>query len=562
MSWPDALFQWFAASPPRYWAVVWVLGGITAGLALAPELGAARVWARRLAHPAWFALAVLLTFLAFRWPTWFADAQVNPDEAHMIAGAITLREYPVFWRDVDGTTHGPLADYVLLLAPALGLPMDFAGARLVGTLLQVATLLAVWIAARRLFDAGSARLALLPALLFWAATSFYDLLQYSSELMPICLTAVGGALGAVAVTTPSVFGRRAALFGAAFLLGLVPYAKLQGVLQAGLIGLILAGAVWRSTAGSEQARRMDLGWLLGGALLPTVLLLVGLATAGLLREFYESYVRNNVLYANARHMSYADQLSGWVGYLDATPGCLAFFLGTLLAALLLLGPGVRGNRRPVLALGWALAFVGFLSVIVPGRTYLHYQHFLVAPGAFLLAASLHAARAGFGNLSPWVARATAVVAVLIAAWPQVSARRSEHNPFIERYTGPRAAGSSDIGQLLQSKLQPGDRLAIWGWRPGLYVETGLPQGTRDGQTSRMIEQSPMRTYYRKRYLADMVRNRPRWFVDATGGDNFAYKNRSSEGHQTFWDLEGFVRTDYELVGEADGCRLYRRKGGS
>ncbi|HEX7631336.1 MAG TPA: hypothetical protein VF388_04315 [Lacunisphaera sp.] len=556
MHWPDALFHWFAASPIRYWVTAWTLFGLTAGLALLPESGSSRVWVRRLAHPAWFALAVLLTFLAFRWPTWFADEQVNPDEAHMIAGAITLREYPVFWRDVDGTTHGPLDDYILLLAPALGLPMDFAGARLVGTLLQVATLLAVWIAAGRIFDSGSARLAILPALLLWAATSFYDLLQYSSESMPICLAALGGAVGTVALTTSSLIGRRLGLFGAAVLLGLVPYAKLQGILQAGCIGLVLVALVWRSSSGNERGWQMDLGCLVVGALLPTLLLLAALAGVDLIGEFYQSYWRNNVLYANARHLSYADQLHGFIDYLDATPGVLAFCRGTLLAALLLLVPAMRGSRRDALALGWLIALVGFLSVIVPGRTYLHYQHFLIAPAAFLLAASLHAARSGFGRLSPWVARGAAVAAAVIATWPQISYRRSQYNPLPERYAGPQAAGRSEIGRLLLTKLAPKDRLSVWGWRPGLYVETGLPQGTRDGQTSRMIEQSPMREYYRRRYLADLMRNQPRWFVDATGGDNFAYKNRGLEGHQTYSDLATWVKENYESAGEADGCQLY------
>jgi hypothetical protein len=561
MDWPDDLFRWFAAAPARYWITAWGAFGLSALLAFAPETaGSARAWARRLAHPAWFAAAVLVTFLAFRWPTWFAPDQINPDEAHMIAGAITLRDFPVFWRDVDGTTHGPLNDYVLLLAPALGLPLDFAGARFVGTLLQTLTLLAVWVAGRRLFDPVSARLGVLPALLMWAATSFWDFLQYSSELMPIALAAAGGALGTVGLTAQGVGSRRAALVTGAVLLGLVPYAKLQGVPLAGVIGGLLVVGAWRSSAG--RARWLELTCLLAGALAPTLLLLGGLALLGLLGEFHQAYWRSNLIYAGERHMTYAKQLKEWTFFLDGAKGSLAFFQGTLWAALLLLVPAAWGPRRLMLGLGWLLALAAFYTVLAPGRHYFHYAHFLFAPGAFLLAASLHAARAGLNPWSHWLARGATVFAMLVALSPQVSFRRAEPHPFLEGYAGPVATGHSEIGRLLRAAQQPGDRLAIWGWRPQLYVETGLPQATRDGQTSRMIDAGPMFDFYRARYLADFVRTRPRWFVDAVGGNNFAYTDRWAQGHQTFRDLAAVIRSDYVLVGEADGCRLYRRKSDS
>ena len=61
----------------------------------------------------------------------------NPDEPQMIAGAITLERFPVYWEYVDGTTHGPLANVPLLIGNALGLPLDYAGARFVAGVLMI-----------------------------------------------------------------------------------------------------------------------------------------------------------------------------------------------------------------------------------------------------------------------------------------------------------------------------------------------------------------------------------------------------------------------------------------
>ena len=557
-------FLWQAAEPARYWAVVWTSLGVTALLSFLPALavGAKHHWPGRLAHPVIFSGVFVATFLAWRWPTWFAGPQPNPDEAHMIAGAITLRDYPVFWRDVDGTTHGPLNDYALLPATAAGLPLDLVGARFTGSLLAAGALLAVWLTTRRWLDDASSRLALLPALVFWGGTSFWDFFQYSSELVPLFLIAVGGTLGTVALKSGSPLWRRAALAGAAAALGLVPYAKLQAIPLAAAVGFILLCATfgWPNPK-STRARYVETGWLVAGALVPTLLLLVTLAGSGLLAEFFQAYIRSNLLYAESRHLSWGGQLLDWNRYLAAAPGSASFFQGYLWAALLLLVPALFRGGRPAFwtTLGWAVAIASFLTVLAPGRTYLHYLHFLVPGAAFLLACSLSAAQQNLAPISPWLARAALLVGLLVALGPQLAFRHREDHPFLRSHVAWRATPPSSLVARLKMESLPRDRLTIWGWRPMLHVETGLPQGTRDGQTQRMIEPGPMAEYYRNRFMGDFQRNRPRWFVDAVGPGNFAYEDRRSQDHRTFRALALVVRDDYELLGEFDGCRLYRRK---
>lgn len=556
--------MWQAADTARYWAIVWTGLGVTALLALLPAFAevANRRWLARLAHPGIFAGVLLVSFLAWRWPTWFAGPQPNPDEAHMIAGAITLRDHPAFWRDVDGTTHGPLNDYALLPVIAVGLSLDLVGARFTGSLLAAGALLAVWLATRRWLDDASSRLALLPALVFWGGTSFWDFFQYSSELVPLSLTTAGGALGSAALRIENSTWRRVTLAGAAVALGLVPYAKLQAVPLAVTVGVVLVGATLACPhSGPRRTSWLEACWLIGGAVAPTLLLLLSLAASGLMGEFYQSYIKSNLLYAGSRHLSWGEQLKGWSEYLASAPGSAAFFYATLWAALLLLVPGLFRGARPAVwtALGWVIAIASFITVLAPGRAYLHYLHFLVPGAAFLLACSLGAAQQNLTPISPWIARAAMVVGVLVALVPQMAFRHGEDHPFLRDHAALRSRPPSSLAARLNQEGLPGDRLAVWGWRPMLHVETGLPQGTRDGQTQRMIETGPMTEYYRDRFLKDFLRNKPRWFVDAVGPGNFAYEDRRSQDHRSFRGLAHVVREDYELLGEFDGCRLYRRK---
>src|SRR5688572_6555404 len=63
----------------------------------------------------WWGLAGAV-LLCFRWELILAPFEFNPDEAQLIAGALTLRHDPVFWRSVDGLTAGPFVFIPLIPA--------------------------------------------------------------------------------------------------------------------------------------------------------------------------------------------------------------------------------------------------------------------------------------------------------------------------------------------------------------------------------------------------------------------------------------------------------------
>jgi hypothetical protein len=125
----------------------------------------------------------------------------------------------------------------------------------------------------------------------------------------------------------------------------------------------------------------------------------------------------------------------------------------------------------------------------------------------------------------------------------------------------RAEAPSDAALFLRRHARPGDTVAMWGWESHLLVEAGLAHGTREAHTANQIMIWPLRPYYVTRYLWDMERREPDWFVDVVGEGSFAFVDRAREAHETVPALRELVATRYELVGEFKNKRVYRRLAG-
>jgi hypothetical protein len=151
------------------------------------------------------------------------------------------------------------------------------------------------------------------------------------------------------------------------------------------------------------------------------------------------------------------------------------------------------------------------------------------------------------------------VFLLCGLGPQIWWRIGEPQPFVGFFTANHGAlVQSEVSREILHHASPGECLGMWGWMPVFWVETGLFQATRDGQTSRQIEPHPRRDYYRARFLQDLVRSRPPVFVDAVGPGNFVYQDRAQDAHETFPELRAYIADNYHLVGDIEGSRIYVR----
>ena len=198
------MLEWFDSHPALYWTLAWSglalllvagLGPVVAALGGEKiELATRRLW------PRWVFLAVMtLTFFAFRWPLFFVGEELNPDESQLIAGGITLQSDPIYWRSVDGSTHGPLDTYPLLAVRLVGLPINYGTARLTGSLMLLGAIALLYLALTRYFGEALGRLGCLPAFCFFAFSTFWDFVHYSSEHAPLFLDALGATLLSLAL---------------------------------------------------------------------------------------------------------------------------------------------------------------------------------------------------------------------------------------------------------------------------------------------------------------------------------------------------------------------------
>ena len=578
----SSLLLWLDGSPARYLTMAWIAFAGTAASAVAAKARESRP--ARWNRPWVFAGLLLLTILAFRWPhLLFNRRLLDPDESQILAGAMTLRDDPRFWRSLDGGTHGPFVAFPLTLASFAGWPLDYTGARTMGALLAWAGLTCTWLSLRSFYGDGTARVAVLPVLAVVAFARFWGFVQFYGE--PITALLLAAAVWLLIAPAPGL--RASRLFAGGACLGAVPFAKVQGVPIGLWIGLWSLGCllVERNRAWNERSRAA--GWLVAGASLVPVSVLLYVCTTGIWSDFWDGYVLGNFAYADGGEFrGWADAPAALMDMVRMS-GSRSFFVpaAIILASCLLPIARFRPAER------WRTLFCAGAGRGVALRDDGSAARLPALPPAAVLSDGLRRGRRvgqrprgrGAGASAGRWAGAMAIAIFLgiglgpqvherlhprttlqltaargIRLGPQVHERQRLPEPLLGRYRATRGSLlATAAGAALQRLGRPGERCAIWGWAPRLYVESRLLQGTRDGSTAWAIT-GPRTDYYRQRFLADLQREAPALFVDAVGPGSFRFQRRRERGHETFPALGSHVATDYRLVADLDGARIYLR----
>ena len=491
----------------------------------------------------WWGLAAAI-LVCFRWPLLWITHPLNPDESQLIAGALTLRHDPVFWRSVDGATAGPLDYYPLLPAAWADGYASYAVSRLIALAVVFASVVFVGEALALTAGAALARVALLPALAAAGFTTDPDFAHYSTELMPGLLLAAAGYAAVRQGRAPAP--RWPWLTG--LLLGAVPWAKLQAAPIAAVLWALVAVREYRA------GRARSLTPLVIGALLPA---LACLSLAVLTRQtehLIVPYILRNFAYVGAPQFSWWASAAGqWQNALS--DGYLAFWLvGT---GFFVAGLGFRRSRT-VPAAALLLFAVGVFSALAPRRPSAHHLQLMVLPLLWLAGAAL--TLRWRPEATPAAARNRLLMAGLFLGCgllPQMALRAGGFDPFAAINSAGVNPARQELVALVRAYSNPGEPLAVWGWRCALYVEAGRPQATRQAQTEAQIYPSTLQPYFLRRYLEDFQAANPPVFADAVGPGNFAYVNRE-RAHESFPPLRAWVRARYTLVADLDGTRLFVR----
>jgi hypothetical protein len=518
--------------------------------------------------PITFIVVSLLFTALLRLPSIFVNAALNPDEAQYVAAAMSFRGNMNSFASSDLGTSGPLNAVPLMWPFLFGLDSSLPVAHLTAAGLLAATWLLTLFALQT--APNSVRVYLGGGLvLFLGGVQYGELTAYASELLSNCLL-----VGATAIALSSI-GRRLALAKmcfAAFCVGATPFAKLQSVGIALVIGFSLLALALRDRDRPLRASLL----LAGSACLPAALLLTPLVMAGAFSDFWIPYIAFNSSYVGGGwgKVASTDALPPQIHALAKllrprlTKAYLALLAG--ISGIAVIGPFLRtgaespaNNWRAKLAQPDGLRCIvaalvlaaSVLVVTLPARPFGHYVYFIIWPATILTgllwSAAYGKSRFGtqlFGFLGGSLVLVTAGLAAL------------EHPlfPFPERIDPQSTFHPSR--ELLPNVGKSLGRLFVWGWMPEYYEWSGRTPATRDTIVYEQIAPSPQREYFRNRLMSDLRRNPPEYIVDAVAEGSFGYDDPSKDSIASWPELAGYVADNYVLLSKSavgDACpRLY------
>ena len=574
-------------------------------LVVAISLGSRAIWpgwvdavnGTKLFPPYWsrggaFLLSLSVTIVLFRLPAILTNVPLNVDECSQLVGGWSLLHDPVPWRGSDNVTSGTLNMFILTAAFWLGLPVKLMTARIVMVALALILIGCTYATLLKINGQLAAVPAALALGLFVCLARDADHVHYNSEALSVALLA--GALLLYVHGRGRPVGRLTLMYGAGLLLGAIPYAKLQAAPLGCFLAVAFAIDLWRSQHDTSDWRSRLLALGLGGVTVPLVMTVVLLVT-GTWQDFVMSYfglARAYGLHATAR----------------LTAACLAFggpdmpwFLFYALA--LMIGPFACAQRTSGMLPRrfWLLAAaclcylaVAVFAVQAPGMGFRHYSTLVLHPVALLLGVCVAQTAT---LLADGVRCGRPIRAKLAAAWVSVATaallgghgcglrfkRQSpqalfpalvcERGGFWLPFLPIASKPALPVAEFIARQAQSGDSMSVWGWAPIYYLDAGVPNATREMVTVAAMPATgfitggvgdDLRAYFRQRYLRDLRRARPTFFVDAVSSAEFFYADRQTAGHEAWPDLARFVADNYVKVfeheiGPGDGTRLYLLK---
>ncbi|MET1027258.1 MAG: hypothetical protein ABWY00_08835 [Dongiaceae bacterium] len=496
-----------------------------------------------------FIAAASLFILIARLPLLQLSRELQPDEAQHGANALTMASRWLNWDTVDSGSSGPLNSMIHAWPLLFGLDITYTTIHLTGIVLASAMSGFVYLGLRKLVGLPQALVFALPATLFLGAGTYWDLVHTSSLYLPLTLMTFG-LFAAISVW------RRPSLplaIVAGFVLGLIPLAKPQVVLLGAYAGLALLVAQTRSAATFRDGVLKALAIALA-AVAPLAVSLGCLAAAGHFNDFVtEVFIYSRNYYGHLWGPRY------WIRMAWGIP-LLASMV--ILYAAAIIGFGLwwcKNGRRSwggSQATTWfalGLVLIGCLTILAPGQRYPLYLLVLVPilpVAAAALAQEVLAHRTAWRLPHAWQAGLATVAVMLVmlpcALWDAATSPAFRAQGALLA-NGPRLHGPHLLGWLLPEKS---DHLIVYGYMPYLYVDAGMPSGTREAWSENVVanwRRNPEIAQYRDRFIAEMDDRRPSVVIDAVASGSFLYHDPALMGPSTFPALAERLARDYEPV---------------
>lgn len=496
--------------------------------------------------PEWlFGIQVILVF------AWqlihIRNEEYNVDESTWIADALAvIADKNFFSALLTHTTSRPITVLPLLILDKLQIPIDFYSVKVVVLLCIVLTLALTYFSLRNLTNAWYATLFVFPLTIFYLAVRFDEFLAYNSEVICNVLLASGVWLYS------SIVQKRDRLWQlclAGLLLGLIPFAKFQAIPG----GLVVAGFCLYEWV--RQRRYTNALLFIGAGLVPLIAavcycLLTGQMSV-LIKHYFLYYVYYSAQYSS-RPIAERFSLSNIVEYYQFQHTFAAYWDGLLL----LMAIGLWRARRFIS--GWSSTtlmaalfwVISIYQTIQAGTNFEHYLNLVLVPHTLLAALLIYPSIRDQHIKPAPVMYGYLAVALLITFF-------SRTRPYARGYSPPLY--DSEVVALIKKECGPQDRMAIWGWADRYYVLSGVAPASRYCSSVLQMGVVRQQDYYLDQYVQDLKQTKPKLILDAVAENQFALRDRRTQGHENFPTVNQIFVNDYQLIYEREGFRAYKLK---
>lgn len=521
---------------------------------------------------------IFVAVIGSRLPGIRCPVELNPDESQLMVQALRYADDMLPWRSVDGTTSGPLNSWFVLLVRTLGLPFTYSCLHAVSALLLGVIVATSYLTVRLFSPMRQAVWVGFVGTLAVAFSSAGDFMHFSTEHVPATMLAAAtyGCVWVLKKNTPTL----PVLLVAAFLAGLVPWAKLQGVPVAGIVGAFaLWLAVRRDGDSSGPLGPLVRGALVVGAgLLPSLLILVPVWRGGVLSTFWDSYVVSGFGYAGPFGLEeiYSRSVrlfleSEFRGMIVSSLAAAGVMVGALVGSRTF---RLEAFERRLVAFSVLGAGAAGLCCIRSSYNLGHYQIWLIGPlmlsvGALFFVVARAFASSANGTLRRWVSfglAASLAAPTLTHAFANWADGESARSRLATSTRDAERVPQKILGRAVREATPSAKTMAVWGWMPSLYLETGYSCTTRHAIGHFLIDPVPRREQLRATFMQDIRAAKPDVIVDAVAHGCFPwFWDLRVSGLESFPEFATYVNENYTLVARVSlnnakiPMRIYRRR---
>lgn len=513
-----------------------------------------------------YIIAAIIGIIGFRFPN-LVLPMLNIDEADWAVCAATLCKKSIFWQDVDATTSGPLNIYPLLIIKILGGNINYFTLRLFALLFCCTpTFIFSFLAIKKYTTTSIALSLTVPLAVALALLNVPDLVSFESTYIPMVTSALAYYL---LLSLEDSKNKPIIAITLGFVLGLLPFIKLQAVpigLGIGIWLLYKVYFIWKL-----HFRTVIL--ILISTILPTLLVIIYIFAFGIQADFWESYLRNNLLYAEFGIV--LQEKTWWFKarvplYLISTsPSISSFFYAFGTISLVCYTYCVINFRKlshkdGIDLIGALIVFLfSYYSISQPGNICHYYLILIIVPIFFLASISAFISyKISSSDKNKYQILMLAIF-LLFTAGIQAFVSIKEGSLGVKKVEeGYRGMTNSPLINEIKKIVNPDDYIAVLGYRPDIYVSSNTLLGIREAQTTRMhfAFRNLQHEYYQERIANDILTNKPKLILDASLNSNIAYPyNDSTTRYEKYPVLRAAVDSNYFYHSTVEKVRIFLKK---